>query len=113
MRKGRELDDDKVGVAVPTACKNCAGLQANYLKKPDGRDPPHPCRVAIDPLSFRSVKCGNCIASKRECCFKWDNPGIEYPPEKIQALQRIEEHKIAGRKAARQTVQKRKRPSEE
>ncbi|KAI3324105.1 hypothetical protein HD806DRAFT_60552 [Xylariaceae sp. AK1471] len=102
--RGQRLNDDKVGVSALTLCKNCAKLHENYAKNPTGRAPPRPCRVPLNPVEFNGVKCGNCIASKRKCCFKWDNPGIPYPPAVLEHLQAMEEPKRLGRDKALQTM---------
>ncbi|KAI1423506.1 hypothetical protein F5Y12DRAFT_798338 [Xylaria sp. FL1777] len=69
--KGRSLDDPEKGVQATQRCAHC---KDRHLQ----------CRVALDPVKFKSWKCGSCIASKIKCSFSIENPGCKFDPQSIK-----------------------------
>lgn len=76
--KASELEDDNVGMRAAQPCKNC-------------RRSPDRCRVAKDPVEFKSLKCKHCIHTKAGKCFDVDDDEVKarYSPEVLAEYKQV------------------------
>ncbi|KAK7959724.1 uncharacterized protein PG986_004578 [Apiospora aurea] len=74
-KKADRLLNDDVGQDAPIPCKYC---------KKTGKK----CRVAIDPTTYKSLLCNQCIQRKLGLrdCFTWQNPGFPYDQHMVTVM---------------------------
>ncbi|GAW24800.1 hypothetical protein ANO14919_143940 [Xylariales sp. No.14919] len=94
-QRGEKLDTDGLGVDATRPCTRC---------HKSGRT----CRVARDPISYNSFKCGACISTKCSCSFSINNPGADYTRETLDTARQREEQKAVSRQRAMDARNKKK-----
>ncbi|KAI1359185.1 hypothetical protein F5Y08DRAFT_344939 [Xylaria arbuscula] len=98
LQKGLGFNDECKGVNATTPCTNCRKSRKSNC----------PCRVARDPFESKTFKCGNCIASKRECSFSYEHPGVQYDKDIMEEAGKNERKKRASRQKANETLKNKK-----